>query len=278
MVGREDIRALRQAVVAIESSGPARPRNRFALGAAGVDDILGGGLCRGALHEVIARKQNDAAAAFGFAAGLCLRASRAGHAAGLAGPEAALPRGQRIVWIRQEYGETESGKLFPPGLAAMGLAPEALVQLRLGNVGNVLRAGLESAACPALGAVAIEIWGAAPLLDLSATRRLLLAAEKSGVPVFLLRVAQSIPASAAATRWNVAPAPSRALEAGAPGATAFKAELSRHRGGADGLHWRMEWDSDTQSFTEAALSRPVVRAPADGPVAPPGAAGWRRAG
>ncbi len=52
---------------------------------------------------------------------------------------------------------------------------------------GILRAGAEAARCPAVGAVLMEPWGEARPLDLTASRRLTLAADQSGVTVFLLR-------------------------------------------------------------------------------------------
>ena len=47
--------------------GPAPP---LALGIAAIDAALGGGLSRGALHEIAAAREADTAAATGFALGL----------------------------------------------------------------------------------------------------------------------------------------------------------------------------------------------------------------
>ena len=76
--------------------------------------------------------------------------------------------------------------------------------------------------------------GKCPALDLTASRRLALAAEQSGVTLFLLRLeAQPVP-SAADTRWTVGAAPSRSLEADAPGPPMFEIELLRRRAGPAG--------------------------------------------
>ena len=146
------------------------------------------------------------------------------------------------------------------------------------------------------------------LLDLTASRRLALAAEASGVMTVLLRASSKQDASAARTRWQVSALPSQALESNAPGNPAFSLRLLRHRGGLAEREWRVEWDRDRQSFQEpsafqepsgfqeqsifparavstetspdaAPLSRSVVSFPADRPAAA-GAqgSGFRQAG
>lgn len=54
MEAHYDLHALRQAVAAIEPSSGHDPKTLFTLGAEGVDRAVGGGLARGALHEVFA--------------------------------------------------------------------------------------------------------------------------------------------------------------------------------------------------------------------------------
>jgi protein ImuA len=118
--------------------------------------------------------------------------------------------------------------------------------------------------------VLIEPWGAAGPNSLTISRRLMLAADLSGVTAVMLRVAAQPAASAAETRWQVAAAPSRLLEAEAPGLPAFDVTLLRRRGGAAGQSWIVEWNRDRLVFSPrgergaAPLSRPVVSVPAGG--------------
>ena len=258
---------------------------RVSLGLAGLDEVLGGGLARAALHEVYAPGTPDLAAATGFAVGLAIRAA-----------------GQRpILWVRQDYLDSETGTLHPPGLSELGLDPARVLLVRARDAEGVLRAGAEAARCGALGAALIEPWGDPRLFDLTATRRLSLAAEGSGVATLLLRASASQSASAARTRWLVQSLPSRALEANAPGDPAFRIRLLRHRGGLGECEWRVEWSRDRQCFAErtgypersvlpqkpvhtwpspdvAPLSRPLVPLPADGQVAAGETSPQRRAG
>jgi len=184
--------------------------------------------------------------------------------------------------VRQDFLDGETGRVHPPGLVEIGLDPAALILVRARDASDALQAGLEAARCPAVGIVLLELWGETRALDLTASRRLSLAAQGSGATVLLTRVAAAPAPSAAETRWRVRPAPSRALPANAPGFPAFAITLLRRRGGAAGGEWGVEWDRDGGCFRErpigreAALSRPVAALPPDRPAAPAGDV--RRAG
>lgn len=239
---------------------------RVSFGLPALDEPLGGGLARAALHEIHAPSTADLAAATGFAVGLALRAAGA----------------RPILWVRQDVVEAEAGRLHAPGLAELGLDPAVILLVRARDAGGVLRAGAEAARCSALGAVLIEPWGEPRQLDLTASRRLALAAEASGITALLLRAVASPAPSAARTRWQVTPLPSRVLAANAPGDPAFSVRLLRHRGGLGEREWRVEWCRDRRSFQEslgfeqrtgilqgtpdaAPLSRPLVSLPGDRP-------------
>jgi protein ImuA len=173
-----------------------------------------------------------------------------------------------LAWVRQAFAETETGRLHAPGLAAFGLDPARLILVRARDTIGVLRAGVEAARCGGLGAVIIEPWGNHRALDLTATRRLALAAEKSGVAVILLRQGGEAEVSAASTRWRVGALASGPLAANAPGRPAFDVTLLRHRAGPAGSTWRLEWDHEQHVFRRLApLSGAVVSLPSDRPAA-----------
>ncbi len=204
------------------------------FGLPALDAPLGGGIARAALHEVYAAGTVDLAAATGFSVGLAIRAAQT----------------RSILWVRQDFIDAETGRLHPPGLVELGFDPSRILLVRARDAQGVLRAGAEAARCAALGAVLIEPWGEPRLLDLTASRRLALAAEASGVMTVLLRASSKQDASAARTRWQVSALPSQALESNAPGNPAFSLRLLRHRGGLAEREWRVEWDRDRQSFQE----------------------------
>lgn len=250
MGAAHEVSALRQMLAGLEAERLPGASSSFNFGASGPDAALANTLARGALHEVYAAQSADMPAAVGFALALALRAS------GDARP---------IVWVRQDFLDTEAGRLDAHGLIALGLDPSRLILVRARDPEQALRAAGDAVRCAALGAVLLEPWGGPKAFDLTATRRLALRAGVSGVTLFLLRMAAKPSASVAVTRWLVRPAISTPLAAEAPGAPAFTATLQRHRGGIQGHQWNLEWDHERCSFRDiAALSRVVVPVPAGG--------------
>jgi protein ImuA len=254
MKDQHTLSALRQNL-ALQVFRPAADFVSFGLAA--LDGALGGGLARAALHEVYAASTSDLPAATGFAAAWALRALKA----------------RPLVWIRLDFLDTETGGLYPSGLAELGLDPGQMVLVRVRDMAGLLKASAEAVRCSALGAVVIEPWGEQNQFDLTTSRRLALSAESSRVLTLLLRVTAKPPPSAATTRWQVRTLPSRPLEANAPGFPAFSANLLRHRYGVALREWMLEWDNERKSFQErsqpagASLSRPVVPVSADRPSA-----------
>ena len=158
-----------------------------------------------------------------------------------------------IIWIGQEC---HRGALYAPGLNELGIDPARILFVSTPDEKAMLRAAGDVMRSPAAGVAVIAPAGKASALDLTASRRLTLFAERSGTTGILLRTADPQAPSAATTRWRVAAALSQALEANAPGLPAFAIDLVRQRGGAPSFGWRLEWDRDRASF--AALSRTVA--------------------
>jgi len=207
------------------------------FGAAGLDARLRGGLARGSLHEVYAGEEADASSAAGFAGMLAIRA---------------CDGQQPILWVREERSERTGGRLHAPGLLDIGIDPARMLLVSTPDLTATLRAGAEALRSGAVGVTVVEPWGKAPALDLTASRRLLLAAERSGVTILLLRIGAEPGPSAARTRWQVRAAPSVALAANAPGHPAFDITLLRHRGGVAGFAMRVEWDRDRHQFHQGS--------------------------
>ncbi len=260
----DTLAALRALLVRSNAASGLETAEPIPFGAASLDGPLAGGLPRAALHEAYAEEgTNDSAAAAGFGLGIALRAS-----------------GTRpLVWIRQDFVDQEAGRLFGSGLVAFGAEPDRIVLVRVPDQQGAMRAAEEALRCPSLGAVLVEVWGRSRALDLTATRRLGFAAGRSGVPCLLVRLAAAPAPSAAMTRWSVSAAPSRPLEANAPGPPAFALALLRHRAGIAGGTWHVEWDRDRLTFADPApLSRPVVSLPAGREAGAGGNGRWLRAG
>jgi len=240
--------ALKSRIGAIEGPKPS-PAARFALGSPVLDSPLGGGLPRGRLHELFAAEPDDRAALAGAALMLAMRIG-----------EDAGPRS--LLWLRQDGGVRTSGLLYGPGLLELGLDPARLVEIVAPDEAGLLRAAGDAVRCPDVAALLIEPWKSARGFDLTASRRLAIAAEKSGVTVLLLRTeAEPVP-SAAYSRWRVRSLASAPLEAGAPGHPVLEMELLRHRGGLAGLRACLEWNRDEHVFQEAPLSGAGLSLPA----------------
>ena len=252
---------LRRRVAAVVGAERNLCDRRFASGHGALDAALDGGLAQGRLHELFACDRDDGTSAAGFAAMLALRAR---------------DRADAILWLRTDEAERCGGRFHAAGFAELGGDPDALLLALAPDPRTLLQSAADAAACGGLGAVIVECWGKFPALDLTASRRLVLAAEQSGVTVILLRIDANPVASAADTRWAVQAAPSVALEADAPGPALFDIELLRRRAGPSGMRWRVEWDRDRCIFREPALPGAMVPLPAYGPAAATPATDLRR--
>lgn len=212
---------------------------RLPLGANLLDRRLKGGLPRAALHEVFAEKPGDTASASAFAMmlALCL-----------------ADTGRPILWVMEEKVPRYSGRLYPPGLIALGGNPDAIVLVETRDVKDALRASADAIRSAAVAAVILSVRGNARMIDLTATRRLTLAASRGGVLALLLYFDAEPVASAAFSRWQIASAPSRLLAANAPGHPAFDVSLTRHRGGVAPFAARVEWNHEERSFRDSPLS------------------------
>jgi protein ImuA len=246
--------ALKHRIERIDSGFRQAAPEHFTTGNLDLDEALHGGLAVGRLHELYAAGADDWASSAGFAAMLALR----------------LKPGA-LAWLRTEAAERQMGQLYMPGLAELGGDPGSSILMLVADDKSLLRTAADAAACPGLGVLVVEWWGKAPLLTLTASRRLALAAEKSGVTLFLLRLGTDPAPSAATTRWRISAAPSIAMAEDAPGPSMIEVELLRQRSGPSGMRWQMEWDRDRRTFREPQISG-AVAAVAEHRAADPG---WR---
>lgn len=231
----------------------------LSLGVIRADAWLGGGLRTDGLHEFHGAEPGDGVAALGLALLLSWKKEEREGA-------------RALLWMREARGAARHPLPYGLGLAELGVDPAALKLLCLPDAKAVLRASLDAVRDGAVASVLIELHGRQALLDLTATRRLALAAAESGTMALIVRSDADPSPSAAHTRWRVASALSCALEANAPGMPAFALSLLRQKGGRDGLNLIVEWDRDTASFRErpadnnigsASLPRAVPAVDAD---------------
>lgn len=265
-IGEEGIRSLRARVTAIERGaayGDGSGRGEKAilpLGLAEIDQTLpAGGLACGEVHEV------SGSAVGGFAAWLAGRLVR--HAGGA------------VLWCVKP-GSTS--QLYGPGLAAFGLDVGRLVIVRSRRRADMLWAMEESLRCASFAAVIGECDDA---INLTASRRLQLAAEAGGTTGFILRrggihrsginrvgVQRSsitaagddpkIISSACSSRWEI-DACTGTSNAGTSGTgissmgtpsmgTRWQVSLKRCRGGFGTGTWLVEHDEATGDFSMVA--------------------------
>jgi protein ImuA len=144
---------------------------------------------------------------------------------------ARVAAGKPLLWVQDRMAILESGRIHPPGLPT----PD-LIHVEARDARDALWAMEEGLRCPALSAVIGEIWGDPKVLDFTATRRLAVASERSGVAAFLIRLGGHANLSGARMRWRIASAPSpmNDLDPRAPGTPAWNAELFRARGAPPG--------------------------------------------
>lgn len=205
-------------------------------------DIRPDRLRSGVLHDLYAATPADAVALNAFSLGL---------ATGIAG-------GRPVLWGLHEMMGHEVGRPHAPGLNEMGLRPADLLLVRTRDIQTLLAVGEDAVRSLAVGAAVLSFWGDARSMNLTASRRLAMAARTAGVTVFLARAGVEPIPSAAETRWSVRAVASTPLEANAPGHPVFSATLLRHRGGAAPRTWIMEWDRERRSFIErSAGSTPL---------------------
>jgi protein ImuA len=173
-------------------------------------------------------------------------------------------RSRPVLWVQDRASLRENGRLYLQGRMLAGNRIPIL-RVEVSHPRDVLWAMEEGAACAGLGAVVGEIHGAPAVLDFTATKRLALRAEASGVPVWLIRSGDPGTLSAARERWRVGTLPSRThpYDAGAPGAPLWDAELFRAQGRPPG-RWVAFHDPDAPDETDNLR---LVSASGDGPLA-----------
>lgn len=226
----------------VRKDGPDAPRETTGPSAGATWQDL---VARAATHELYAARQADMAGMAGCAAMLGQK----------------LAQGRPLLWVRHDALKAEAGEPYASGFSELGLDPAQMMLLRARDAPSALQAGLEGARCSGLGAVIIELWGETRAYDLTASRRLALAAKASGTPVFILRTTARPQPSAAETRWLVQAAPSVALAANAPGNPCFALTLLRTRNGQEGLHCHLEWNRDARTFLAREAARPMAGIP-----------------
>ncbi len=224
----------RREVLGCDASIPGMLR----FGCSLIDDHMQGGLVMNALHEVRCSLTKDIACASALVYGLLANS---------------VFENSRILWITDPATGSDSGSPNPDGLRQFGIEPTRFVFVKPACLKDVIWTGGEASTLRELAAVVIHIKGNPKLFDLAVSRKLMLRAQHSHTPVFILRQAGEEEASSALTRWHVKPESSLPDEDFHQGIGAMRLTLTleRNRNGQTG-HWLIAWNPKTRSFEHAA--------------------------
>ena len=193
----------------------------------------------GELHELVSASMFHSGATTGFALALCSLA----------------PQGS-VIFVQRDFAALETGSLYGLGCDAFGISCARLLVVRTSTSREALWAMEEALKTRGVAAVIGETAEDGKSFDLTATRRLSLAAQKGGGLALLLRRNVFGQISSAATRWQVAAARGAGAGFGGLGRTAFTVSLIKNRRGPCGA-WVLQWDSHAERFLPA-LSLAVV--------------------
>lgn len=182
----------------------------------------------GEVHEVLAECIHDYTAAMA-----CLLASVKGS-------------NKPVLWITSRALVLDHGLPYGPGLKQYGFAPDRIILVQAHKALDALWAIEEGLKTDAFAAVV----GECVAMDLTASRRLTLAAQTHGSRCLLLMRSRETLSSAAHSRIRVSPATSQdaLFDSQAPGDARGTVDLVKHRGGERPFSTVMEWPSNAQDY------------------------------
>jgi protein ImuA len=167
----------------------------------------------GAIHEFVCSTPEDQASTSGFILGLMNQ---------LAGNSGIC------LWV------TASRTIFPPGIVQYGIEPHRLIFVEPTNLNDCLWATEEALNCESVSAVVCET----SKLSFTASRRLQLSVEQTGVTGLIIHHTNKPCANACVARWQITPKHSVQYDAlPGVGAPMFNVELLKVRNGRSG-----RWD------------------------------------
>jgi protein ImuA len=226
---------------AVPVSVDASSHHSGRFGIEAIDERIGTGAQHSNLHEVRCSQAREFACAAGFALGFVRQFAKSSL--------------NRILWILDPASGVEAGQLFPDGLRQFGFEPDAFTFVRPITLQDALWAADQAAMCGGIDVMFFQIRGHPKRFDLTATRRLMIRARKSGVLVCVLRQSGGAEASAAITRWHV-----EADTSGIPpdishgiGPARYVVTLERNRNGRTGK-WKVIWNPSVKVFEDGTSS------------------------
>ncbi len=175
----------------------------------------------------------------------------------------AVAEEKAILWVQDADAIRRGGRPYRPGLPQS--VRDRIVHVAARNCSDALFALEEGLRCRDLACVIGELAGNPKQFDFTASRRLTLATEKHGVPLFLIRLDAHPELSAARMRWRVTSAPSAPplWNRNAPGRAAWHAELFRARAHPPG-EWILRDDDPVLAAESPAVQSPASAAPDHG--------------
>lgn len=161
-----------------------------------------------------------------------------------ADPLADAPDERAWLWVQDAAAIKLGGRPYCPGLPAE--LRHRLIHVAAKTPEDALFALEEGLRCRELAFVLGEIAGNPKALDFTASRRLSLAVERHGVPLWLVRLDAQRDLGSARMRWQVAsaPSPQPRWNAQAPGIPSWRAELFRARNHPPGT-WTLRDDGNS---------------------------------
>jgi protein ImuA len=242
-----NLAALRQSIAQFESASAGIKSFYLPLGVPEIHRHLpvSGGLAAGTLHEIAPVTHGDGPAALGFL--FALTAIALGLRPGPA------------VFIATRRALADWGKPYGHGLHQLGVNVDRLIMVETRTHHDALWAIEETLRSDAGAAIVAGAVENSP--NLTASRRLNLAAGAHAIPLVLLRRSKAT-VSAAASRWHIASAPAAHDAYGDFAYLRWRAVLDRARNGRPG-EWLIEWDHVAHRFrlVEGMADRaPVARA------------------
>jgi len=172
---------------------------------------------QGVIHEFTYANAEDRSATSGFVTGIL---------------SALMQNGRIALWINS------SQAFFPPALKIFGIEPDNIIYIHLKKEKEILWVIEEALKCEGLAAVVGELKD----LDFTASRRLQLAVEKSGVTGFIFcHHRKTLSTTASTTRWKITSLPGEKMN-GLPGVgfPKWNVELLKVRNGKPGT-WQVGW-------------------------------------
>ncbi|MGI9420626.1 MAG: ImuA family protein [Geminicoccaceae bacterium] len=222
-----------------------------------LDPLLAGGKGEPVLHELVAGGYGSRSAVRDFS--LALIASLMHRCA----DDPTNSQGM-VLWCQRQRDALEFGHPYGPGLQSLGLPPDRLLMVTGRQDADCLWAMEQGLASRSLLAVV----GTVDRVDLTASRRLSLAARAHGTWCLLLPLQHGREPSAARTRWRIEAAPSipDALDPKGLGRPCWQLSLERSDNGGAG-RWTVEWDHAAHHFHLATplRNRPMAVARRDSP-------------